>query len=149
MKTVSITPAEFREFCELQRKHSWLWPARFSTNPRGDVWPYWTKGPTPTNQRENVRHYSELLAQVADICRERRDEEGGRFFINENGAFWKSVRGQKPIQFVAWDSGGETLERPDSSSDGTGKAVPRPITIEELRRLSFRPIQDLNAPDGK
>ena len=44
MKTVSITLSQFQDFCELQMKRRWDWPATFSANPKGEVWPYLSKG---------------------------------------------------------------------------------------------------------
>jgi hypothetical protein len=110
LKTVEITLAQFQEFCELQQKRRWDWPATFSTNSKGEVWPFLRKGYTPPRERENVRAYSPLLAIVADIYTTQRGE-GGRFFVNEVGAFWKSDP-VEPIQFVKWDAGEKRLLSP-------------------------------------
>ncbi len=107
---VRITLAEFQEFCRLQAKRRWDWPATFSTNSRGDIWPYVRNGYTPPAERENVRECSRLLDRIADLYKGQR-EEGGRFFINEVGVFWKD-EARQPVQFVEWNSGGERLLSP-------------------------------------
>ena len=69
MKSLEITRAEFDKFKELQIRKRWDWPATFSTNARGAIWPYVTNGRTPLQDRIDVRGLSTLLDQVADIYR--------------------------------------------------------------------------------
>jgi hypothetical protein len=109
-KIFPITRNQFQEFRDLQIKYRWDWPATFSTNPNGDVWPWIKKGYTPVQLREKVNGLSTLLDKVAHEYSLAR-EECGRFFIDQSGAFWKTEDGRK-IQFVKWDSRGEALVKP-------------------------------------
>jgi hypothetical protein len=86
---LSITRAEFDYLKALQRRKRWDWPAVFSTNPRGDIWPFATRGYTPTVEREEVRGLSRVIDQVADLLLKVRGD-GGRFFIDDFGACYKS-----------------------------------------------------------
>ncbi|HVU47574.1 MAG TPA: hypothetical protein VHD85_15695 [Terracidiphilus sp.] len=78
--------------------------SQFSTNPDGDIWPYIRNGYISDIDRKNVRGYSPLLDQIADIYLTVR-EEGGRFFIDDKGAFWKKM-GNKLVQFAHWNFDG-------------------------------------------
>ena len=99
--TMAITPRQFFQFVELQIKHRWDWPAVFSTNMHGDIWPFMTRGYTPTALREDVRGMHPLLDGVADIFLQMR-AGGGRFFIDESGAFHKDQHGRK-VQFARFE----------------------------------------------
>jgi hypothetical protein len=101
VKTLEITPEQFKKFKELQVKKRWDWPATFSTNAQGSIWPYVTNGRTPEENRTDVRGDSPLLDQVADIYTALR-EEGGRFFIGWDGAFWRSANDDRPKTIVSW-----------------------------------------------
>jgi len=118
MKTLEITKEQFDEFKRLQVKKRWDWPASFSTNIRGAIWPFVTNGRTPLEDRNDVRGVSPLLDRVADIYTALR-EEGGRFFIGWKGAFWSAQDGDKPI--ILWDFGQDAPARN------------RPKTLAELR----------------
>jgi hypothetical protein len=49
---LSLTRAEFEHLKALQRRKRWDWPAVFSTNPRGDIWPFVTRGYTSEIKRK-------------------------------------------------------------------------------------------------
>jgi len=101
MKALEITRDQFDEFKKLQVKKRWDWPATFSTNSQGSIWPYVTNGRTPIEDRNNVRGESPLLDEIADRYTTMR-EEGGRFFIGWNGAFWRSENDDRPQTIVSW-----------------------------------------------
>lgn len=63
------------------------WPAVFSTNGK-DIWPQTTLGWTPFNSRLQVRGLLKVLDRIAERYIEVRPE-GGRFFIDSTGAFFK------------------------------------------------------------
>jgi hypothetical protein len=82
---------------------------QFSTNPDSHIWPYIRNGYTSAGytsaiDRKDVRGYSLLFDQIADIYLTVY-EEGGRFFIDDKGAFWKKM-GNKLVQFAHWDFDG-------------------------------------------
>jgi hypothetical protein len=85
---LTITRAEFDYLRALQRSKRWDWPAVFSTNPQGDIWPFATRGYTHPSEREEVRGLSRVVDQVADLSLRARSN-GGRFFIDDFGAFYK------------------------------------------------------------
>jgi hypothetical protein len=85
---LSLTRSDFDFLRSLQRRRLWDWPAVFSTNPRGDIWPFATSGYTPAKDREEVRGLSPVIDQVADLLVKVRSD-GGRFFIDDFGAFYK------------------------------------------------------------
>jgi hypothetical protein len=41
---LDITETDFADLKALQIRHRWDWPAVFSTNPQGDIWPFVTRG---------------------------------------------------------------------------------------------------------
>ena len=104
MKTIEITRKQFDEFKQLQVRKRWDWPATFSANPAGQIWPYVTNGPTPDEKRDYVQGVSTLLDQVAAIYTAHR-EEGGRFFIGWKGAFYRSEDDDSERQIILWDFG--------------------------------------------
>jgi hypothetical protein len=53
--TLTLTQDAFDHLKALQRKKRWDWPATFSTNCRGDIWPFATRGYTPEKEREELR----------------------------------------------------------------------------------------------
>jgi hypothetical protein len=102
MKALEVTREQFDEFKKLQVKRRWDWPATFSTNSRGSIWPYVTNGRTPEYDRTDVRGVSPLLDEIADRYTALR-EEGGRFFIGWNGAFWRSGDDDHLHKIVCWE----------------------------------------------
>jgi hypothetical protein len=85
MKEITLTREQFEEFRELQIRPRFDWPATFSANRRGDVWPYKTRGHTPKGERIPLRGLYPVLDKiVAAYVVERK--KVGRFFINDEGA---------------------------------------------------------------
>ncbi len=93
METLQITRYEFEEFRRLQEKHRWDWPAVFSANAQGEIWPFVSFGHTPGQSRDDVRGLSLVVDRVAEEYLKTRDL-GGRFFINAEGAFFKDATSQ-------------------------------------------------------
>jgi hypothetical protein len=83
-----ITKSDFESLRELQLRRHWLWPAVFSTNCHLAIWPWVTNGWTHPSQREDVRGVHPIIDVVADEYLRVRPE-GGRFFISEQGAFYR------------------------------------------------------------
>ena len=84
----------------LQRRKRWDWPAVFSTNPKGNIWPYVRHGWTPDHEREEVRGLSTVIDKVADIYLKVRSD-GGRLFIDDQLACYKGETvGDEPTVFV-------------------------------------------------
>jgi hypothetical protein len=86
MECIRLTRTDFELLKVLQARLRWDWPATFSTNPQGEIWPFVTWGLTPEELRNGIRGLSKVVDEVADayICRRHR---GGRFFIDESGAY--------------------------------------------------------------
>lgn len=101
VKTIDIAREEYDELRRLQVKLRSGWHAVFSTNPSGEkIWPFTRYTLTPKPDRVLLSGSSQLLDKLVDELL-RVKPEGGRFFINEDGAFWKPKEewGQK-FQFV-------------------------------------------------
>jgi hypothetical protein len=114
----------------LRQKHRLDWPAAFSTNSKGDVWGFLTYGYTPRSKRDNLRGHLALLDQIADIYWNHR-EDGGRFFIDERGAFFK--RDNVDVQFVEWISEGEKLQAPVTPRAHHPSSDEFPMTFKQLQ----------------
>jgi hypothetical protein len=92
MKVVILTRKEFDGLKALQVRMRWDWPAVFSTNCRGDIWPFARYGYTPDADRLEVRGLSRVIDEVADIFVKVRSD-GGRFFIGDSGAVYRDEAG--------------------------------------------------------
>jgi len=104
-KQIRINKAEFDKFRELQnpKKKRNDCHAAFSTNPSEDTWRFETLGLTPAQLRAEVRNESPKLDQIFGIFIELPDKhpKGGRFFIDDKGAYWKD-KGRNKHRFVEW-----------------------------------------------
>ena len=92
METLIVSRNEFTEFKLLQIRNRWDWPATFSANEKGSIWPFVSRGWTRVENRKELRG-CEIIEKVRDHYLAER-ESGGRFFINENGAFYKDTERQ-------------------------------------------------------
>jgi hypothetical protein len=100
MEPIEVNRHDLDQIKRLQIKPRSDWPAVFSTNEHGEIWPFTTYGYTYGRDREDVQGFSQLLDAVAERYREERCE-GGRFFIDATGAFYKDEsRGWSTKQFV-------------------------------------------------
>lgn len=88
-QVLTITRAEFDYLKALQIRKRWDWTAVFSVNNRRDIWPFVTHGWTPEQEREQVRGLSRVVDEVAERYLSER-VDGGRFFIDDRHAFYKS-----------------------------------------------------------
>jgi len=93
MKQIRITPQELAQLKALQIKHRLDWPAVFSANECGQIWPFVTRGFTRHQSREELRGISRILDNVADKYETARAGMG-RFFIDETGAYYKDKSGE-------------------------------------------------------
>jgi hypothetical protein len=100
MQTLAITRAELRELMRLQRSLRWDWPAVFSVNSEREIWPFKRYGLTGGREREELRNVSKILDAVADKYLSIKSG-GGRFFVDEKGAFYKD-RQARQIKFVCF-----------------------------------------------
>jgi|SRR5579884_307925 len=101
ISTIHITRHDFNELRRLQRRKRWDWPAVFSVNPRGVIWPFVTNGWTPEDERIDVAGVSPIVDRVASEYLDIRPE-GGRFFIKDCGAFFKTEDGGPPQLFAVF-----------------------------------------------
>lgn len=62
------------------------WPARFSCNPRGDVWATPSLGHSAVVDRIPLGGAFPILDQAVDLVLSKR-ERGGRMFLCEHGVF--------------------------------------------------------------
>jgi hypothetical protein len=88
METLTFTRDEFERLKALQIQRRWDWPATFSTNCHGEIWPFSSYGYTQSEDREQIRGLSSVIDQAADIYLGIRSE-GGRFFINDKCALYR------------------------------------------------------------
>lgn len=94
-----ITREEFEDFRRLQVRRRWDWPVVFSANSNDQIWPFASYGHTRAEDREPLGGLCKTIDAVArEYLRVR--ELGGRFFIDETGAFYKLAG--RNVQFVAF-----------------------------------------------
>jgi hypothetical protein len=104
---LKITKVTFDELIAFCIQHQAGWPARFSTNLKAEVWvpPNW--GNSDKVERKQLRGQNATLDAIVDECLNcRREEGGGRFFINDKGAYYApEVDGLKTPQplFIKFD----------------------------------------------
>jgi len=129
MRNRKITRAEFEELKQLAFKRHWKWPAVFSTNSKGELWPWVCNGRTPELDRKDVRGLSPALDQIASAYTAMR-EEGGRIFIKNDCVAWKNQSLKEQVLFV------REFDRPDppEPSQETRKEMIRRIRANRLRK---------------
>jgi len=120
--SVPVTREEFRNLRELQIKCRWDWPATFSANEHGHIWPYITPGYTAEDNRLHVRGALELLDYLADEYISVRPE-GGRFFIDETGCYYSVF--SRRVQFGKFEfvSDSELSRRKPKRPLGPGRTA--------------------------
>jgi hypothetical protein len=99
-QTIAVTRAELRELMRLQKSGRWDWPAVFSTNSKRQIWAFKKWGLTRGTDTEELRNVSKILDALADKYLTIRSE-GGRFFVDEKGAFYKDRRARH-IKFMCF-----------------------------------------------
>lgn len=149
MKRLPISLKEYKQFLTLQIKDRFDWWAVFSTNEKEEVWPYVCRGLTPISKRKYIetRDYPLLVHISRNFL--AREPNGGRFFINDVGAFYirgeSELGGFEPTQFIVW--------RPDESlihcchkrdylksirPPETQREEPVPMSYELIRRMRIK-----------
>jgi hypothetical protein len=100
---IGISAPEFEALEALTKRFSGDVKAIFSVNREGDIFPPPGKGKTHSRDRECVTDILYVLDQLARSLQSRRIE-GGRMFVNLEGAFWKKgPTGRiERVQFVRW-----------------------------------------------
>ena len=87
MRYITLAFNEFEQFRDVQVKRRWDWPATFSCNPSGEVWP--TPGYGLSKYEDKIylsrRGYPTLHRIVGAFLSVR--PEGGRFHIKDEGVF--------------------------------------------------------------
>lgn len=131
MVPLEITHEEFIELLSLQRKCRPDWPAAFSTNPLGHIWPWVCYGWTPLQSRDYVRGCSTVIDRVAKLYLDERPE-GGRFFIDMQGAHWKRWDGEL-MTFVYFRLVGK---RPCFSAKSAARQSHRILGVSYAQRSS-------------
>jgi hypothetical protein len=91
-----LSRQEFEELKALQRKKRWDWPATFSTNAKGEIWPYVTHGWTRIDDRQDVSGLSSVIDEIARLYINLRSD-GGRFFIDDISQIGRSSRCSESI----------------------------------------------------
>ena len=99
MRTRHVTTAEFELLRDAQSRVHWGWPATFSCNARGEVWPSTRFGPTPEQERETMTGVRALLDEIVNDVLYARPR-GGRFHINHRGVFMASDSRQVTIFYL-------------------------------------------------
>jgi hypothetical protein len=94
VEQILVSGDQFQAFRDLQERRRWQWPAVFSANRRREIWPFGVNGLTPEEKQKGIRGLSRVVDQVADEFL-RRERSGGRFWINDYGAFCKDEAGRR------------------------------------------------------
>lgn len=97
---LEVTDEELGQLRRMQISPRGDWPAVFSTNGNGEVWPFVTYNWTPHADRRDVQGEARVLDLIARFYIDRRPE-GGRFFIDDRGAFCSEPPDRK-VQFVTF-----------------------------------------------
>jgi hypothetical protein len=103
IEKVKIKPAEFDAILRLYEALGKGTMPAFSSTDGSIIWPKVCNGPTPHAARIDVSELSPLLRHLARIYTSSiRPDFGGRFFIDNIGAFWKPEIGER-VYFREWD----------------------------------------------
>ena len=81
-----ISWSDFEDFRDVQIKPRHLWPATFSCNGRGKVWPYTGPGYSNPSQMNYMGGLFPLLDEIVRLALEI-DSDGKRFTVNDRGVF--------------------------------------------------------------
>ena len=90
MEILPVSSEELEDLREVQIKPRWGWPARFSCNESGRVWPFTTWSLTPESERVHLEGAFPLLDQIVQkviwITRMKgKYPSGGRFLVHDEG----------------------------------------------------------------
>jgi hypothetical protein len=87
VEPILVTRSQLEEIKQLQLKKRSDWPATFSVNCHGRIWPFAKWGHTPDYNRDPIEGISPTLDAVAGRFLYLRSE-GGRFFVDATGAYY-------------------------------------------------------------
>ncbi len=105
---IDLAGDQFAEMVEVQLKRWRDWPARFSCNPRGHVWPTPSLGYSSPADRERLDGTFPVLDRLAQIVVEARPL-GGRFFVCEHGLWTFDETEGRKVQFAEFVLPSDTL----------------------------------------
>jgi hypothetical protein len=88
MKQLEIRRNQYLKLPEYQVRRRRDWHAVFSTNEIAELWPFIRWGRTPQEERAEFYRIPTILHTIAREYLQIRPQ-GGRFFINQKGAFYK------------------------------------------------------------
>src|ERR1700733_2146073 len=97
VEPIIVTRGQLEEIKQLQLRRRSDWPATFSVNCHGRIWPFANWGHTPDCNRDPIEGISRAVDAIADRFLELRSE-GGRFFVDATGAYY--VENGRIQQFV-------------------------------------------------
>jgi hypothetical protein len=105
MKKIQISATDLDWFRQIQGKERTDCIAAFTVAQGGPIWPFRSQGNTPEDFREiDVRGVFPALDQIADeLMQQKGKTDGGRFFINSTGAFYRLGNGRADIRFVEFE----------------------------------------------
>ena len=106
-----MTPAEFTFFRDVQIKPKWGWPATFSCNSKGEVWPSKRFGLTPERERAHMEGVRALLDTDEAVWDRLMD-------VNAKGVFLCSQAAAR--RMIAQGGGGRII----NNASGAGKIAP-------------------------
>ena len=91
VEILPVSPGELKDLREVQIRPRWGWPARFSCNESGQVWPFTRSGRTPESERVYLEGAFPVLDQIVQrivrITKTRgKFPPGGRFLVDDEGA---------------------------------------------------------------
>ncbi|MCZ0940670.1 MAG: hypothetical protein OXJ55_18640 [Caldilineaceae bacterium] len=90
MEIIPVSPRELADLREVQIRPRWGWPARFSCNESGRVWPFTRLSRTPESERVYLEGAFPILDQIVQrvvrITKTRgKFPSGGRFLVDDEG----------------------------------------------------------------
>jgi hypothetical protein len=99
VEPILVTRAELEKIKRLQVKKRSDWPATFSVNWYGRIWPWANWGLTPDCNREPIEGTSAAVDEIAGRFLDLRPE-GSRFFVDATGAYYaENARKQQFVNF--------------------------------------------------
>jgi len=90
VEILPVSSEELEDLREVQIKPRWGWPARFSCNESGRVWPFTRLSRTPESERVYLEGAFPVLDQIVQsvvwITKTRgKFPPGGRFLVDDEG----------------------------------------------------------------
>ena len=102
MVRLRLSGAELANVVQAQVRDWRDWPARFSCNPRGDVWPTPSLGYSRLDDRQPLAGCFSVLDQTVELVLNVRPL-GGRFFLCEHGVWTTHEDFERKVQVARFD----------------------------------------------